>query len=267
MSYILDALRKAERERSTKRVPMLMTVHDQQGAQRNRLVVVLGGLTLCAVAAIWFLASRPNETALPQGTSPSGVVQDDPAGAPAMESQSISANAAAPPAESLSAPKSQLPDTSAPPGNGTYTRPAAARQPEARRIPSEPTAESPPAAGSPASRAVGVPPPQQSRTEALNSAAAEVAPPLAETGAGSSPANAAAAAAPSQSQPASLREAVARMKLTLLVYAEAEAERVVYIDGRKYVKGDLVEGHYLIEDITVDGVVLIFGGERSVLRP
>jgi len=44
MSYILDALKKAERERGIRRVPTLMTVHDGQEVQRNRLWAIAGGL-------------------------------------------------------------------------------------------------------------------------------------------------------------------------------------------------------------------------------
>jgi hypothetical protein len=55
MSYILDALKKAERERGSTRVPTPMTVHDYRGMQRNRFAVLAGGLAVCGVAAWFFL--------------------------------------------------------------------------------------------------------------------------------------------------------------------------------------------------------------------
>ncbi len=66
---------------------------------------------------------------------------------------------------------------------------------------------------------------------------------------------------------ATLREAMAKMTLNILVVEEAESQRKVYINGRKYVKGDLVDGLYLIESITPEGAVLSYQGERALLRP
>jgi hypothetical protein len=65
----------------------------------------------------------------------------------------------------------------------------------------------------------------------------------------------------------SLEEAVARMTLNILVYEEAEADRRVFINGKKYMRGDLVEGKYLIERITIEGATLSYEGARVLLRP
>jgi hypothetical protein len=69
---------------------------------------------------------------------------------------------------------------------------------------------------------------------------------------------------PKQTQ---LQEAIGKMTVSLLVYAEAEADRSVWINGRKYVKGNYVDGLYLIESITAQGVMLSYEGERALLRP
>ncbi len=53
----------------------------------------------------------------------------------------------------------------------------------------------------------------------------------------------------------------------MLVYSDTEADRMVTINGRKYVKGDAVDGRYMIEAITREGVTLSYGGEKAVLRP
>ncbi|HTX53186.1 MAG TPA: general secretion pathway protein GspB [Candidatus Baltobacteraceae bacterium] len=60
---------------------------------------------------------------------------------------------------------------------------------------------------------------------------------------------------------------MAKLTLDMLVYSEAEADRMVTINGRKYVKGDAVEGRYLVEEITREGVTLSYRGEKAVLRP
>ena len=56
------------------------------------------------------------------------------------------------------------------------------------------------------------------------------------------------------------------MKITVLLYEEARSERMVFINDRKYVEGDYVDGRYLLESITPDGVVLSYQGERATLR-
>jgi hypothetical protein len=51
------------------------------------------------------------------------------------------------------------------------------------------------------------------------------------------------------------------------VYTDVEADRMVIISGKRYIKGQLVEGLFLLEDITPDGAVLSLRDERIVLRP
>jgi len=64
-----------------------------------------------------------------------------------------------------------------------------------------------------------------------------------------------------------LQEAVAKMKLGVFVYTDVKAKRMVVIDGRSYGEGDLVDGRYLVEAITSEGVLLSREGERALLKP
>jgi hypothetical protein len=64
-----------------------------------------------------------------------------------------------------------------------------------------------------------------------------------------------------------LRAALAKMTLEVFVYTDVEADRMVVINGRRYAKGQYVDGHYLIENITQEGVALSYQGEQAVLRP
>ncbi len=57
------------------------------------------------------------------------------------------------------------------------------------------------------------------------------------------------------------------MTLNVLVYTEAAAERMVTINGKKYVQGDYIDGRYLVENITREGAVLSYHGERALLHP
>ena len=64
-----------------------------------------------------------------------------------------------------------------------------------------------------------------------------------------------------------MSQAMANMNLTIVLYSDVHGERIVFINGRKYVEGDRIEGKYLVEQIVLDGAVLSYEGERFVLRP
>lgn len=68
-------------------------------------------------------------------------------------------------------------------------------------------------------------------------------------------------------KPQSLQEAMDGMTMSILFYSENKAERLVFINGRKYVEGDTIDGRYLLESITPEGAVLSCEGERAILRP
>jgi hypothetical protein len=57
------------------------------------------------------------------------------------------------------------------------------------------------------------------------------------------------------------------LRLESFIYTDSEAGRMVIINGRRYVRGQLVEDRYLLEEITPDGAVLSYHGERAMLRP
>ncbi len=57
------------------------------------------------------------------------------------------------------------------------------------------------------------------------------------------------------------------MTMSIHFFSENKAERLVFINGKKYIEGDYVEGIYLLESITPEGAVLSYEGERAVLKP
>jgi hypothetical protein len=73
-----------------------------------------------------------------------------------------------------------------------------------------------------------------------------------------------AAAAPA---PAAGDHEIAKLKLTVHVWADRPAERLVFINGRKYVQGDRVDDKVLVEEITPEGAMVSYQGQRSLLRP
>ncbi|HWT81574.1 MAG TPA: general secretion pathway protein GspB [Candidatus Methylomirabilis sp.] len=57
------------------------------------------------------------------------------------------------------------------------------------------------------------------------------------------------------------------MRLDVFVYTGVKADRMVVINGRRYAEGQYVDGVYLLEEITSEGAVLSYQGERALLRP
>jgi general secretion pathway protein B len=145
MSFILDALKKAESERSRSAGPVLMDV--RVVAQRQRLpawawvlgVVLLANLLLLA----WILLLRKDATPAAAAPSPAPIAQavsaTPPASitAPAMPEPVLTAPAVEP-APAIPLPQGELPP--APPVERTQ-RPAAAAPPPLPRIDNLPTAQ------------------------------------------------------------------------------------------------------------------------------
>jgi general secretion pathway protein B len=69
-----------------------------------------------------------------------------------------------------------------------------------------------------------------------------------------------------QDLPAAFRESAPKLRLEVLLYSDAPAERMVFINGRKYKEGDTVEGNAVVESIVRDGAVISYQGQRFLLR-
>ncbi len=42
---------------------------------------------------------------------------------------------------------------------------------------------------------------------------------------------------------------------------------MVFINGGKYLQGQVVDGKYVVEGITPDGAILTYQGQRFLLKP
>ena len=263
MSYILDALKKADRERNLSRVPTLTTVHVSVYAAGRRValwvvavVLVSGGLT------VWLLRA-----------SPTGIPAAPVASAPGVDFRS---SVTAPDPERISARPEvlDLPSPAVKPAPRRLPAPSAQPQRDARRQSErEPTpdpgpsvrgsSQAPQSVLAPvASPEVGVRPMESAPTAPARSAVPEkVEPPQTRVE------PVAPVPPPAPAAPPSLRAALEKMTLDVFVYTNVEADRMVVINGRRYVQGQLIEGVYLLEAIVPDGVVLSYQGERVVLRP
>ena len=291
MSYILDALNKAERDRQVSRVPGLATAHG--GAESVRRFpwpwVAAGALAVASMALSYGLwgpgRPEPVRESVPQPAvaasssstdhGPSPVPADDlsepeeaggasapdgghssPGLAPARPRAALPAPPAKPPKAARAEVRPRSPavtpsaDTHETRRAGVAQRsglPAAAvdgsRIP-ARRPDGDPVA--PPVA---VARPAAVPPP------------VAAAPPAALA---PSPPPAAAAGQVARPVPA---EPVTQLTLDVLVYSDIPAERLVFINGRKYVEGQAVSEDAVVEQITPDGAILRDQGRQVVLRP
>ena len=63
-----------------------------------------------------------------------------------------------------------------------------------------------------------------------------------------------------------VRDALPKLKLEVLAYSERPSERLVFINGQKYVEGGMVDGKVRVEEITQEGAVLNHAGQRFLLK-
>jgi len=227
MSYILDALKRAERERGIARVPTIATVHDFHPPSRTQPWLSIGILVMAAAAILWFFMSFQKNA----GTTP--------ANTPAVTAEQSQSE---PNAGSHSISEADSPIQSAPLSG------APARAEKSRVVKQEPvvTEPYPTRSAAVADSNPGVKQPALPISDAVSNDRVE------KTAA---------------SAPATLREAVAKMIMTMHVFGENKTDRLVFINGKKCVEGDYVDGRFLLESITSEGALLSYEGQRALLKP
>jgi hypothetical protein len=240
MSYILDALKKAAEQRGEgtpgfRRVVSTPAVP----AVARRTWIRIGAVALCALAAgaVTFAAFRRPPVDTVVVAPPPAVVAPQAAGV-------------APP-PGVVAPKS--PVVGRAPGEAERPQPSVTAPPRAvAPIVGVPREHAPPPRIAPATRpVVSVTPRHDVPVAAVTPLPASTAPI-----APSVPVAGAAVGAGGD----------AKLKLEVLVYSDVASERMVFINGRKYVQGDTVAEHARVEEIQPDGVVLSEQGRRFTLR-
>jgi general secretion pathway protein B len=256
MSYILDALKKAEREREIKQVPTLMAAHLPGTKHSRRPWVVLGALAICAGAAIWLLLLLQRTMNSPKPSVTAGEYNPAPKGLESSPSRTTASSAMSAKPE-IPSEKAAGPETVAP----RAIIPAVPRNlPVAKTVDSERRQQMAEwmaaAARQREDDSEDNPPPEM--MDGIQ--------PRLRTPERTPKAEMSAAEAP-RDKPATLKEALNEMTLSILLYDEDKAGRMVFINGIKYVEGDLVESTYLLENITMEGAVLSYRGERALLRP
>ncbi len=256
MSYILEALKKADRQRHGVRVPSIETVHASAPARTRRLWpwVVAAALAgnAAVLAVIWWPTTGPVVIASSPESSPS------PTPPP-------------PVAAATERPVEPPPAPSAPAESRTPLPPAAPAPPASRAASvTTPAPATPPATTAPSRRAASDGADSAEKARRAPVAARVEPPPVEKPQARVEPASgrpAASGVMPSfQDLPQASKESIGNIRLQVLVYSENNAERMVFINSRKYVEGQQVDGKLVVESITRDGAVLSYQGRRFLLR-
>ncbi len=244
MSYILDALRKSERERQqVETVVLAPNPADAIELPRRRVAPWAGAAAIIvsaiAGAAYWFTLRAPAPAARP--TEPiASVPIMKPASAPdsaPMRAERAAPSAEAPPLASSAAPPALKSHPLAPAPDDEAVRDLAAeaqvevRKPKRAPLPRNENAQVP-VASAPAT------PPESEGVKFL------------------------------RSMPPDFQRALPELVVNIHIYAPREADRILYINNRQYHAGDRVRDDIVVEDIVQDGAVLSFRGQRFKLpRP
>jgi len=235
MSYILDALKKAAEQRGANATVLLRpsVPHTRTTRLRRLPWIVVGGLLALNLAGVVYLM-RPAAviTPAPQPVSPPKVALIQPIEPPAPP----------PPTQVIPAE---------PPRSVAPVRPIT-------------PAATPPTVTAPAVTSPAVNPAAPGRTSVdrpvSDKTIVRIAPERAAPGARPAPVEPKAAA------PGAPPKADGRFKLEVLSYSDVPAQRLVFINGRRYREGETMDGGVKIEEIREDSVVLSDAGQRFTLR-
>jgi hypothetical protein len=273
MSYILEALKRAEQQRGgpARGAAYLPRAAATDSEPRVRWPWIAGGgLSLAAVAVV--VAFWPAwEAALPVATP--GATVATPGATVAAPAPTVVSPP--PPAEPLAAAPPAFPErvVSAPPARATEPRPPAPRPGSVVTRPAPPAAagrSAAPRSGPPpavdrstASRVtpspVGRPAPSEEEEEAPT-------PPPADVVRATPPRAVAPEPAPPAAPAGTLKALAAALSIQVLSWAPERKDRFVFLNGRKYGEGQMVDNKIVIEQITEEGVVLSYQGERLTLK-
>lgn len=261
MSLILEALKKSEAERRLGRAPDLLTPATMPVPERRPWLwlwgVVFGlAAALIVVLVLWARSALDAPTARPP--------------APA----SVSAPAAPPPDTTMSAPPPAPAPVSRTPANAIANAPLpqdpdfASTERESVPVPAHAIPLPPPTPPAPRQNTPSPPAQAQPVVTRPLSASLPAAASVPVTVPAPEPAPTLEPLQHLATLPASLREGLPPLRLSMHVYDPDPAARFVLIDGKRYRQGDAIAPGILIDAIRPDGVAIAHGQQRFLLsRP
>jgi general secretion pathway protein B len=277
MSYILDALKKAERERHAARIPTLETVHRTPWERRRPQWLWIGAAVVLVNAALLVWLLRPEPMLQKSSASPAAEPATDSrplaskseadTPAPAPMSPAVTAKALPEPAPSppQSSASRRPPETTTKRFEAKAVPPGAAAPVAPRVEPGEPQAPTGPARPAPAAPETATLSPPTSR---VPPAAVPDKPASPQAGAGpAKPVERSTAPPPAfQELTPADQEGMPKISLQFLVYSDVPSERLIFVNNQKYVEGQSIEGKVVVEGILPDGAILSYQGKRFKLR-
>ena len=234
MSYILDALKKAAEQRSgpPPEVRRLLSAAPVAAVSASRYVTLgIASVSLITLFAVLWMWAHEVPAPTPATARPVASIA-------AVSTSSEPTQTARPHMAAEDAPRVPL----------TAIEPA--------RDAARPTATGKRATATKAA-VIEKTPPRTSAPAPVSPAPAVVSP---------APAPPIVAALPPTPTPATARSDTAKLKVEVIVYSEQRPLRWAFINGRKYVEGDTIDGAR-IEEILSNAVVLVEDGRRVTLRP
>jgi general secretion pathway protein B len=268
MSFILDALRKSEHERQRQTGPALAEMPVAAPRPRSNVwapIAIALLLVNLLVVGVWLLRKSTSEPALPPPAVAATDDAPDSAGAARRQPDPTSAGAAGSPLTAAVPPPPML----------RPAEPVAAPVHQGRNPLEAETASGPPALD-PRMTALAAAVPEgpaavTSAPTSRGSVVYESLPDSATVGGGTStpqpgtsrPPSSAGAGLPSADQLAAA--GIPALNLDLHVYATIPAQRLVFINARKYREGETLQEGPVVSEITPTGVVLEYQGRSYLL--
>lgn len=272
MSYIYEALKRAESENARAidaRAPVRRPAFFAAGWRwwLWLLIGVLGTNAALVITLVLVRGSRsPVATTAQTGSTGPVTLRRDaeladvtPAAPPPIPPAGAAVTPTAePPAKTVAPPVS--------PASHAAGRPAPAVRPSATGVESSARPSTPARAVAPS--VAGVEPSARASIPTAITEARPASPPTAgATAAVSPPATTGAppvsAAAPPSTAPTAVEEP--KLKVQVVVYSDVPAQRLVFIDGRRYAEGDKVDAETVVERITPEGAVVTRRGQSFAL--
>ena len=288
MSYILDALTKAAQQRD-RQVPVVQRLLSPAPRVRapwshasGRLLIALGinAVLLVAVLIWWMRPASITAPPEPIAATPQSVTSSPPASSRSLVTRDPLPSTATKPVTTPAEPHADAAAQSKPIAPQAGTPPPAATPPAlmqsapvapaAPATPPAPPVTPPAPVASPAPvappSAVAPPPTAAAPKAVAPSVATAPAPAPSRPRVGTPSIQPPPSAPPTAAPRAPVPPEAAGLKLEALIYADAPAQRMVFINGRRYREGELIDGRLRIEEIREEGVELSDQGQRFTLR-